>query len=348
MNERSASTVSVITPCRNERDYIEPFIRSLRAQRSIYPVIEFLIADGMSDDGTREVLRELTNQDAKIRTIDNPSRIVPTGLNAAIRAARGDIIVRMDVHTEYAADYIEQCVRVLEETAADNVGGAWRTRGKTYLQKAIALAFQSAFSSGGADSHAEGYEGPVDSVYLGCWRRSTLLDLGLFDEELVRNQDDELNLRLSRRGGRIWQSRAIRSWYYPRSSLVALFRQYLQYGYWKARVLQKHRLPASIRHIVPGCFVGTLLLLGAASWFSALAQGAFLLVFVLYLCANLTASLSLCSRPCRLFYLPMMPLIFAVYHFGYGYGFLRGAFDFWVCRKGGDAAFTKLTRSQKT
>src|SRR5262249_44122863 len=121
------------------------------------------------------------------------------------------------------------------------------------------------FSSGGARSHSVEYEGPVDSVYLGCWKKNTLLELGGFDELLVRNQDDELNLRLHRAGGKVYQTPTIRSWYYPRSSLRALFLQYAQYGYWKVRVIQKHKIPASIRHVVPGGFLaisGLLLCLG--------------------------------------------------------------------------------------
>src|SRR5262249_41018531 len=155
------------------------------------------------------------------------------GLNQAILAAQGEIIVRIDAHTEYAGDYITQCVQVLEETGADNAGGAWRTKADGFIAQAIALAFHSPFSAGGARSHDVDYEGCVDTVIYGCWRRQRLVELGMFDEELARNQDDELNLRITRNGGKIWQSSRIRSWYRPRASLMALLRQYSQYGYWK-------------------------------------------------------------------------------------------------------------------
>ena len=233
---------------------------------------------------------------------------------------------------------------VLQISGADNIGGPWQAKGHDFLQLAIALAFQSPFSSGGAGSHRIDYEGPVDAVYLGCWRKETLLKLGLFDEDLVRNQDDELNLRLIRSGGKIWQSPSIRSWYCPRSSLPALFSQYMQYGYWKVRVIQKHRLPASIRHLVPGGFVMSLLVLTlAAPWFR---WGWVMPVALLglYLCANLTASLITCRRTENWKFLPVMPLVFAAYHFGYGWGFLRGVIDFIVLRQGGRPALGKLTR----
>jgi hypothetical protein len=252
----------------------------------------------------------------------------------------------MDAHTEYAPDYIAHCIETLKISGADNVGGPWQARGRSYLQSAIALAFHSPFSSGGAGSHQISHEGPVDSVYLGCWRKETLFRLGLFDEELVRNQDDELNLRLIRSGGKIWQSPVIRSWYYPRASLRALFKQYMQYGYWKVRVIQKHRLPASIRHLVPGGFVAFLLMLLLLSPFSASSLAALCWTTSLYCGANLCASLYACRSRENLRYSPVMPIVFGAFHFGYGYGFLRGIIDFLLLRKGGGTRFTKITREK--
>ena len=144
---------------------------------------------------------------------------------------------------------------------ADNVGGPWIARGKGRVGKAIAAAFNPRFACGGARGHDPNYSGPVDTVYLGCWHREIFDRIGFFDEELVRNQDDEFNLRIVRSGGKVWQSVKIKSCYYPRESLRHLFAQYMQYGYWKARILQKHRLPASFRHLIPRAFVSHLLLL---------------------------------------------------------------------------------------
>src|SRR6266516_3597262 len=243
--------VSIVIPCRNEADHIERCISSILAQEQPDGGFEIIVADGMSDDGTREVVEGmiarlrstgLQTTDHRttdhgttdprtegngqwsvvsrppVRLIDNPGRICSTGLNAAIRTAQGEIIIRMDAHTEYAADYIVRCVKTLEETGADNVGGPWIAKGNGYVSRAIAAAFQSPFAVGGARSHALNHEGPVDSVYLGCWRRGTFERFGYFDEELVRNQDDEHNLRIIRGGGKIWQSTKIKSWYRPRGS----------------------------------------------------------------------------------------------------------------------------------
>ena len=177
------------------------------------------------------------------------------GLNAAIRVAQGSIIIRLDAHTKYAPDYIRQCLAVLQETGADNVGGPCIAEGKGFVSQAIAAAFHSPFAVGGARWHDLDYVGAADTVHLGCWRREVFDRIGLFDEELVRNQDDEFNLRLTRAGGKIWHSPRIKSWYRPRESLRALIRQYMQYGYWKVRVIQKHKMPASVRHLIPGGFV---------------------------------------------------------------------------------------------
>jgi succinoglycan biosynthesis protein ExoA len=304
---------------------------------------ELIVADGMSTDGTREILRQLSEGNHSLRVIDNPGRIVSTGLNKAIAAAKGSIIIRADVHTEYGSDYIRQCVRVLNDSGADNVGGPWIAARRGYVGAAIAVAFHSRFGSGGAHAHDPDYEGPVDTVYLGCWRRECFDRVGGFDEELVRNQDDEFNLRLTRAGGRIWQSPRIKSRYYPRGSLWQLFQQYMQYGYWKVRVIQKHGLPASWRHVVPALFVFTTLALICASAVSSAAVWGLGIMTGLYLICSLTASLfaAIRSEP-KLF--PVLPLVFFCYHIGYGYGFLRGMLDFVLLRRAPATQMATMTR----
>ncbi len=340
-------TVTVIIPCRNERRFIGSCLDSILSGDYPPELLEIIVADGMSDDGTREALQTFANRYTgapSVRIIDNPQMIVSTGLNRAIKHARGEIIVRMDAHTEYATDYIRRCVEVLQETGADNVGGAHRTRASGYLQQAITLAFHSPFAVGGARSHNVDYEGPVDSVIYGCWRKKTLLNIGMFDEELVRNQDDELNLRINRGGGVVYQSAKILSWYQPRASLRALFRQYTQYGYWKVRVIRKHRIPASWRHLVPGAGVLGLLLLGILSLFLAPARMILSLSLTLYFSATLLASLVTCRKPARFKFIPILPVIFSLYHFGYGYGFLRGLVDFIILHRSAPSDFTRISR----
>jgi glycosyltransferase involved in cell wall biosynthesis len=336
-------TVSLIIPCRNEKDYIEPCIRSLLVQDIPAGSFEIIVADGLSNDGTRDILVRLATECACLRLVENPGRIVATGLNTAIRVARGKIIVRIDVHTHYAPDYVSQCLAVLHETGADNVGGPWVARGTGYLGRAVAAAFQSPFAVGGARGHNPHHNGPVDTVYLGCWRREVFERIGFFDEELVRNQDDEFNLRLSRAGGLIWQSPRIKSWYQPRASLRALWRQYAQYGYWKVRVIQKHGWPASVRHLVPAAFVLSMLtlplvaLVWPGAWWLWGALGG------LYGACNLAASVATARRSDLTLGL-VLPAVFACYHLGYGYGFLRGIGDFVLLRHTPAGAMSTLTR----
>jgi succinoglycan biosynthesis protein ExoA len=336
--------VSVIVPCRNEREHIGACLRSILAQEMPPGGFEVIIADGLSDDGTRNILMSLAQQDSRLRVIDNPGRIVSTGLNAAIRAAQGSTIIRMDAHTEYARDYICQCLAVLEETGADNVGGSCMATGEGLVGQAIAAAFHSPFAVGGARGHDPHYEGGLDTVFLGCWRREVFDQVGLFDEELVRNQDDEFNLRLTRAGGRIWQSPRIVSWYKPRASLGALFRQYLQYGYWKVRVIQKHQRPASVRHLVPALFILLLIaLLPASIWWPPAAQ-AWLGLVGLYSASNIAASCITASRS-GWKHFPLLPLVFTCYHVAYGVGFLLGLLDFVILRRRANQLFTALTRT---
>jgi glycosyltransferase involved in cell wall biosynthesis len=317
-------------------------MRSILAQEGVRGGIEIIVADGISDDGTREILNKLEKEDSRVKVIENPGRIIATGLNAAIRMAQGKVIVRMDAHTRYAPEYVRQCIEVLKETGADNAGGPWVAEGKGYIGGAIAAAFQSPFSVGGARGHDPSYEGPIDTVYLGCWPRAVLHRLGLFDEQLVRSEDDELNLRLSRAGGKIWQSPRIKCWYQPRESLGALFKQCVADGYWKVRVIQKHKLPASIRHLVPGAFVLTLLTLPVAGLWLHFAAWCWVGVVGIYSLSSITASyMTARNRGWKLF--PLFPVVFACYHIGYGYGFLRGVIDFFVFNKP-HQKFTKVTR----
>jgi glycosyltransferase involved in cell wall biosynthesis len=321
--------VSIIVACRNERADIRAFLDSIEAQETGDLEWEAIFADGMSEDGTREFLDSYCAGRPRMRVLANPGRIVSTGLNAAIRAARGEVVLRMDVRSAYAPDYVRQCVATLARTGADNVGGPARTRAEGVRARAIAAAFHSKFSTGGARFHDVNYEGWVDTVPFGCWRRETLERLGGFDESLVRNQDDELNLRLVRAGGRIWQSPAIRCWYTPRATLGALFRQYMQYGFWKVAVIRKHRVPGSWRHLAPIVFLATNAALavaaglaaamGARGWLEA-AAAAWPALAGAYAAAVAVASLA-AARRAGWATLPYLPVAFVTFHVAYGLGF---------------------------
>jgi glycosyltransferase involved in cell wall biosynthesis len=336
--------LSVIVPCRNERRHIERFLAGLWRQQPVPGGFEVIVADGGSNDGTRDVLAVAAAREPRLQVIDNPAGTVSPGLNAAIRAARGEVVARMDVHTTYADDYLATCVATLDRTGAANVGGPARTLAEGHVARAIAAAYASPFAVGGARFHDPGHTGDVDTVPYGCWRRETLLEAGGFDEQLVRNQDDELNLRLRRRGGRIWQSPEIRSWYHPRGSLPALFRQYQQYGFWKVYVIRKHRMPASWRHVVPGLAVAAGLLLAmVAPW----AEPAALLLagaVGAWLALALLAAAAAAARAGDLRLIPLLPVVFAIYHVAYGTGFLRGLWSLRSGERGTARGMAELTR----
>jgi glycosyltransferase involved in cell wall biosynthesis len=346
MNVNEDRVVSVIVPCRNERRYLEGFCANVLRQR--LPAgwqLQLVVADGQSDDGTRELLQRLAGQDPRIAWIDNPARIVSPGLNAALNVARGEIIVRMDVHTDYADDYVAQCLAVHAETRADNVGGPWHAvpdAGAGPMQQAVAAAFQSRWVAGGALSRRLDYEGEVDTVYLGSWPRATFDRFGGFDEQLVRNQDDEHNLRIVRGGGRVWQSARIRSTYRPRATLAQVFRQYLQYGYWKPFVMKKHGQAASLRHLVPGLFVAALVLLGLPALGGVPGPLAALLLLYALAVLAMTAAVAV-SRSLPAAVTLRIPAVIAAYHLGYGIGSIAG---WWDVLRGvpGRVRFTRLTR----
>ncbi len=339
--------VSIIAPCRNEIDHIETFVKNVLAQEhSESWYFELIVADGMSDDGTWERLQDLRRLDSRIRVIRNPKQSTPAGLNAAINLSNGSIIARMDVHTEYEPDYLQKCLSTMESTGADNVGGPQRARSDSYFRAAVALCHHSRFGSGGGKSHAQNFTGWVDTVYLGCWRKETLVALGFFDEELVRNQDDELNLRLTRAGGRIWQSPEIKSWYYPRRKLSELYKQYQQYGYWKVRVIQKHRIPASVRHLVPAGFLSSLIVLSLLSFCNAFFLYLLSALLGIYILASIFSALAICLSKDNVKYFPIMPLIFGACHFGYGLGFLAGCIDFTLLKGKNADSFSDLSRGQ--
>ena len=333
--------LSVIVPCRNEAAHIDAFCDSALAQQ--LPLgwrMEVLVADGRSDDGTRERLQQRCAADARLRWVDNPGRIVSTGLNACLREARGSVIARLDVHTRFAPDYLAQCLAALERTGADNVGGPWVAEGVGPVGRAIAAAFQSRWVVGGARSRDTTYEGPVDTVYLGCWPRATLERFGGFDEALVRNQDDEHNLRLRLGGARIWQSSRIRSHYRPRSSLRHLVAQQRQYGYWRPFVMRKHGQPGSVRQLVPAVFVAALGASLLLTPWTALPLAALLGAYGIYLGA---ASAQAAVASGHLSALPWLPAVIAAYHLAYGLGTWRGLWD--VLRgQAPSAQFARITR----
>ncbi len=243
--------VTIAMPAFNEEHYIEACIASVQAQDYPRELIEVLVADGRSTDRTREILARLSANDPRIQMIDNPERLQAAGLGKLVKAATGDIIVRMDVHCEYAPDYVRRCVEALERTGADNVGGAQRARAKTFFQRALCAALASPLGVGGARYRSSDAEGFVDTVFLGAFRRRVFETIGLWDPKAITNEDAELNQRILDTGGQIYLSRDIVVHYYPRDSFKSLATQYYKYGRGRARTLLKLGHYATVRPAIP-------------------------------------------------------------------------------------------------
>lgn len=328
-------SVSILLPIRNEEPYIQNTLATVLAQDYVDAQIEILVIDGMSSDHTREIVVEIqkNHPERAIRLLDNPQKIVSTGLNIGLRQAKGEVIIRVDGHCEIAADYVRQCVNLLMETDADNVGGRMTAIASSPFGGAVAVATSTPFGVGGARFHYAEAEEWVDTVYLGAWHKSIFDRTGYFDEELVRDQDDEFNYRLRSYGGKVLLSPSIQSIYYTRSTARSLWRQYFQYGFWKVRVLQKHPAQMRPRQFVPFLFVLSLIGSGALGIFSV--WGKWLLAGILgaYLVANLAASVWTASKK-GWRYLGSLPFVFTILHLSYGFGFLAGLIRF--IRRWGD------------
>jgi len=263
--------VDVVMPIRNEVLHLETAIESVR--RQAYPGrLRIVLGVGPSTDGTEALADRLAAHSDDLTVVANPSGKTPSALNAAIRAGSAPVIVRVDGHSELSAGYIRRAVEILRETGAANVGGIQRPEPTTPFEQAVADATTSLLGTGGASYRVGSAARAVDTVYLGVFDRAAVEAVGLFDEELIRNQDYELNIRLRDVGGVVWFDPTLSVGYRPRSTWPALARQYYEYGWWKAVVLRKHPRSLRLRQLIPPVgIVGVVLgLLGGTRWRPAL------------------------------------------------------------------------------
>jgi succinoglycan biosynthesis protein ExoA len=281
----------------------------------------------MSTDETRHIVESFTRKHGGLQMVDNPSRIVASAMNIGIRCAKGEIIVRVDGHTIIADDYVERCVELLLSTNAANVGGRMVPVGQTPSGQATAIATTHPFGIGGSHFHYSELEEWVDTVYLGSWRKNLFAEIGLFDVEMVKNQDDELNYRMSQQGLKILLSPRIKSTYFNRSDFVGLWRQYYQYGYWKVRVLQKHSSCMRLHHFVPSVFVLSLFVSAVATVFQPRIGVMTASILLVHGMAALGASMH-ATRPNNRHLLAHVFATFGILHYSYGAGFLVGLFRF--------------------
>jgi len=321
MSEETAISrphVSVVIPVRNEADALGAAIRSALGQSGA-PPLEVIVADGASSDGTRAVAAAAAHEDHRVRLIANPTGKTPAGLNEAIKAARGDVIVRCDAHSRLPENYVARALELIEETGADVVGGTQRAVGHTFWQRAVAIAMTTPAGVGDARFHTGGRPGPVDTVYLGVFLRAALERAGLFDESLERNQDYELNYRIRRAGGVVYFHPDLAVDYSPRRSLRLLARQYRQYGTWKRLVLRRN--PESLRWrqlapplLVVGLVISLVMLLIGKPLAAAVVPAGYSLGVLATTLVELVRRRSLAALG--------LPLVLPTMHFSWAFGFM--------------------------
>lgn len=315
----TAADVTVALPVLNEAANIRQALTAIRAQQYATGSLEILVVDGGSEDETVEVIREIEKLDPRIRLLHNPGRFQAPALNTALEEARGEFFLRVDARATIAENYVATCVRLLEEGAAENVGGRMVPVGMGPMGEAIGLATSMPFGLGNSHFHYATQSRFVDTVYLGAWRRQTLVDLGGFDVNAHANEDYELNVRLRAAGGRVLLSQEIRSTYLPRADLRELRQQYTRYGRWKAYTLWKHPGSLKLRQLAPpllvlGVIAGTLLTLVApgAEFFLFLLLGTYATAVAL--------SATRVAFPDKIGHLPRLLAIFPTIHFSWGLG----------------------------
>ncbi|HEX5081172.1 MAG TPA: glycosyltransferase family 2 protein [Blastocatellia bacterium] len=333
MTVGAAPLVSVILPIRNEAHYIARSLGAVLAQDYPADRMEVMVVDGMSTDGTREIVESMSAGSPRVQLIDNIRRIAPTALNAGIARAGGEIIIRVDGHCEIERDYVRRCVEHLRNDGVDGVGGPLQTIGESFVARGVSVAMSSTFGVGDSAFRTVSNKTMlVDTVAFPAYTRDIVERVGFFDEELVRNQDDDYNYRLRKVGAKVLLASDVRSRYYSRSSIRSLWRQYFQYGYWKVRVMQKHPRQMRPRQFVPPLFVATLLLSLAAAPLSLVFGAWFAWPFVLaagsYTFANLAASISITVKKRDWPLSWLLPIAFATLHVSYGLGFLVGLIKF--------------------
>jgi succinoglycan biosynthesis protein ExoA len=312
-------SVSIVMPVRNESDHIGAALDAALNQ-DYQGELEVVVAEGASTDETRAVVERRAAADSRVRIVDNPGGHTAAGLNRAIETSVAAIVVRCDGHSELAPDYVSAAVEVLTKTGAANVGGIQAAEGKTFVQRAIALAMTSPLGVGNSRFHYSTTAGPADTVYLGVFDRKTLAAVGGFDESLKRNQDYELNHRLRSRGHLVWFDPGLRVTYRPRSNLVALWRQYFEYSSWKRKMLRATPGAIKTRQLAP-----PLLVLALIASAALLAAGSPLAVAVpgVYVGFLVIGSLVEVVRR-RAAEALILPFVLAVMHVGWGLGFLVG------------------------
>jgi glycosyltransferase involved in cell wall biosynthesis len=319
--------VSVIIPCRNEEKYIDQTLRSLISQKDIPGDFEIIVVDGMSEDRTRQIVYQLQNDFPKIKLVDNEKRVTPTALNIGIKESIGDYICILGAHSIYSEDYISSCLKLFSEhPEVACVGGPIISIGEGNFSSAVAIAMASPIGVGNAKHRFPYYEGYAEMACFPMFRKSVVDRIGFYDEGLIKNQDDDFCFRLRKSGEKIYISPLVEASYYVRNTPNSLFNQYYQYGLWRVAVTKKHKIPISIRQLIPSFFLLAVVLSFIVGMFLSSALIMFIIPAV-YLIILLGFSIVIIIKKSFFIGINILPALM-ILHFSYGIGFFSGIYKF--------------------
>jgi GT2 family glycosyltransferase len=332
VHNENKTLISAIIPCRNELPFIERCLISIFNQKNLPGDIEVIVVDGNSTDGTREKLDSLKRKFLNLIVLDNPRQVTPVALNLGIKKAMGKYIAILGAHSEYSDTFFINALKLLDKYPdADCVGGPIISKGKSLFGKSTALAMSSFIGVGNAKHRFPEYEGYAEMACFPVFRREVFKKIGLYDEKLIKNQDDEFCFRLNRAGGRVFISPTVKSEYYVRDSVGSLLKQYYQYGYWRAAVIKKHRLPISFRQLVPSIFfLGIVVILIFGYTYNLLWLT--IILPAIYLLALVTSSISFILKA-GFKIAAILPLSIIILHFSYAVGTIYGLLHFCILSK---------------
>jgi len=335
-------SVSIIIPCRNEEKYISRCLDSIIHSNYDKTVLSVYVCDGMSDDATPNIIKQYAIQYSFIHFVLNTQKTTPFALNLGIKTSQADIMIVLGAHAEIASDYVEKCIKCFEiDNSIGCVGGVLENVYDNSSSESIGKAMSSSFGVGNAHFRTGNRNGFVDTVAFGAYKKEVFQKAGYFDEELIRNQDDEFNYRLIKNGYKIYLSDTISAKYHVRSSFSKLFKQYYQYGYWKVFVNKKHKSITTLRQIVPSLFVlftviGFLFTIA----FPKVVLLPFSVVLIMYFTMAMISAIKQSSV------LKIFPIVFSylILHFSYGTGYLEGIWRFYFLAQNPSDRTTELTR----
>ena len=323
--------VAVIIPCKNEENYIEKCIQSILNANYPKELVTIYVCDGLSTDRTAEIVQQLAVNNPQVHLLINEAQTTPQGLNLGLKAAQSDVKIILGAHAEIDVNFIEENVAVLRQfPEVGCAGGVLTNVFENKTSEIIGAAMSSPFGVGNAHFRTGAKDGIVDTVAFGAYRAEVFDKIGYFDEELVRNQDDEFNFRLIKNGYKIYLSQKISSLYYVRASYKKLFKQYYQYGYWKVFVNKKHQTVTSVRQLIPLFFVLFLV----QSLGSSFLHPYLFLLNLATLSMYFILAISFANKVSNsIKNIPAIVVTFLILHLSYGSGYLKGIIDFIVLNK---------------